>query len=168
MSPSIFSGVSRIHGIHLIVRHTHPPRDCGVLLHESIQAFAKHLTDLACHPQEIVRNLAGAVAGQIPPLLRYARGQIPDALEVAGNLEDGNDESEIVCDRLVERQRFETFLFDIDLHEVDIGIRIDDGLRQLAVSFVRGPHGPADVFLYVRPERGDHLLEFVDLSLQKH
>ena len=73
-----------------------------------------------------------------------------------------------MCDRLVERHCLEAFLFDIDLHEVDLGIGVDDRLCQLAVPFVYGPHGPADVLLHVRPERGDHFLKSVDLSLQEY
>lgn len=81
------------------------------------------------------------LAQQFPGALRNINGRVPDALEIANDLECRRQKSQVACHRLFERQNFVTQSVDLDLELVDGVISTDDFVSQARLPFRERAHG---------------------------
>ncbi len=93
-------------------------------------------------------------------------GEVADALQLAVDLDDGDEEAQIAGDRLVERQQLEALLFDLDLLLVDLEVADDDLARLVAIALLDGLERDAQVVLHEGSKREDLALELVELALE--
>ena len=93
-------------------------------------------------------------------------GQVANAFEVAVDLEDGDDETEVGGDGLIEGEDLEAVFFDLDFHLVELDIVVNDAAGELLVAAFEGAGGVADGLLGQGAEGEDFLLELLDFSEQ--
>ncbi len=77
------------------------------------------------------------------PVPGHVGREIADPLDVGNDLERRGDKPEIACDRLLEREQFDTVALDVEIPAVDIVVALDDppGLRPVTglQDIQRGP-----------------------------
>ena len=83
--------------------------------------------------------------------LRDIGGVIADALEIAGDLERGNDLAQIARHRLAQRQQAHRQALELALELVDLGVALDDAGGEIAVALRPPPRSPAASWLSARP-----------------
>ncbi len=135
-------------------------------IHQRVERLLDHGLRLGGHRAK--------VAGQINPFaLREKQhpfgdvlGQVAHPLQIVIDLQHGHDEAQVGRHRLIEGQRLEHLLFDVDFHAVDFGVLVDNGPGEIAVAVDQGRDAFGQRFFHERPDEQNLLFEALDLPLQ--
>ncbi len=92
--------------------------------------------------------------------------EVADPLQGGVDLDGGDDEAQVAGHRLVERQRLEAVLLDVDLHEVDREVALDGLGGERLVAVLHSGERPPQVVFDQGAQREDALLQVADLALQ--
>ena len=126
-----------------VVHGQHFAGEGAVLVDQGVEGLAEHLLRLAGHAVEVEGRLRPGLAGQEDGALGDVDGQVADALQVAVDLQHGDDQAQVNGDGLVEGQRLEALLLQVHLGLVYLHVGLDDLLGKLRVPALQRPHGLA-------------------------
>ena len=86
---------------HIVVLND-TPRECQVPAHKGVQTVGDHLDGRLRHLLDM--RVMAARAGQIRDDLRDVARLIADALDIRNHLENGRDQTQVACHRLLLQQ----------------------------------------------------------------
>ena len=108
----------------------------------------------------------GCCLRQLERALGDVGGQVADALQLAVDLDHGDEEAQVAGHRLVEREDLEALLLDLHLQLVDCEVADHDALGLLRVALLDGLEREVQALLD-HGAQAEHLaLQLVELALQ--
>jgi hypothetical protein len=147
--------------IDLIVALHDGLREILVAAHEGVQAVADHAFGEFGHARQIDVGLHLRMAHNAHGGLRDVHGLVADALEVAVDARNGQQEAEIDGHGRLQREQALDALVDFDLHLVDGVLFGEDGFGESLVGFEQRLNGLMDGALGEAAHPEEALLELL-------
>jgi CHAD domain-containing protein len=133
---------------------------------QGIERAADHLPHILSHARDVDGHRDGGALHQEQRPLRQVHRQVARALEVVVHLEHADDVTQVLRDRLVERQDLEALQLHLDLALVDRGVARRDLLSEVAPAREQGRDRLVRGLLDPGAERQDLLVQPVQVPLE--
>jgi hypothetical protein len=144
--------------VDLIVALHHGAREFLIAADESVQAVANHAFGKLAHARQVHIRLHLRMAEHAHGGLRDVDGLIADALEVAIDARDGEEEAQVGGHGLLEREEALDALVNFNLHFVDGVFFVEDGFGEALFGVEDGVNRLVDGALGERPHPEEALL----------